>query len=131
MDLLLKAVACGLAGMVLQRLLDKQGSSVGIPFAVAVCLFVLAAAVSYLQPVLKLLRSLQEAANLDTQMLSILLKAVGIGLIGEIAALICTDSGNGALGRAIEIAVAGALLWLSIPMLTALLELVQRMTGEL
>lgn len=127
----MKALACGLAGIVLQQLLDRQGSGVGIPFAVAVCLFVLAAAVSYLQPVLEFLHTLQKIACLDQQMLSVLLKAVGIGLVAEIASLICADSGNGALGRTIEIAAAAALLWLSIPMLTALLELLQRITGEL
>lgn len=127
----MKALACGLAGIVLQQLLDRQGSGVGIPFAVAVCLFVLAAAVSYLQPVLEFLQVLQKIACLDQQMLSVLLKAVGIGLVAEIASLICADSGNGALGRTIEIAAAAALLWLSIPMLTALLELLQRITGEL
>lgn len=127
----MKALACGLAGIVLQQLLDRQGSGVGIPFAVAVCLFVLAAAVSYLQPVLEFLQVLQKIACLDQQMLSVLLKAAGIGLVAEIASLICADSGNGALGRTIEIAAAAALLWLSIPMLTALLELLQRITGEL
>ena len=115
----------------LLRLLDRQGSAAGIPFALLVCVLILMASVSYLQPVLKLLRSLHKEANLNGELLTIILKAVGIGLIGEVAALICADGGNAALARGVEIATAAVLLWLSLPMIKQLLELIQQITGNL
>lgn len=131
MELLLKGLACALAGVVLLRLLDKQGSAVGIPLALVICLLILGVAVSYLQPVVQLLKTIAKLTALDNQMLSIILKAIGISLICQIAALICGDSGSAALGRAIEMTAAAALLWLSVPLINGLLELVQRILGEL
>ena len=131
MALFFKVLTCALAGVVLLRLLDRQGSAAGIPFALLVCVLILMASVSYLQPVLELLRSLQKEANLNGELLTIILKAVGIGLIGEVAALICSDGGNAALARGVEIATAAVLMWLSLPMIKQLLELIQQITGNL
>ena len=131
MELLLKGLACALAAVVLLRLLDKQGSAVGIPLAVVVCLLILGVAMGYLQPVMQLLKTVGEMAGMDDQMLRIILKAVGIGLVCQTASLVCSDSGSAALGRAIELTAAAALLWLSVPMINALLELVQKILGEL
>ena len=131
MALFFKVLTCALAGVVLLRLLDRQGSAAGIPFALLLCVLILMASVSYLQPVLELLRSLQKEANLNGELLTIILKAVGIGLIGEVAALICADGGNAALARGVEIATAAVLMWLSLPMIKQLLELIQQITGNL
>lgn len=77
-----------------------------------------------------LIETLKDTAQLDSDLFQTILKAVGIGLIGELASLICADSGNAALGKTVEILTAGVILWLSIPLMTALLELVQQMVGS-
>ena len=131
MALFFKVLAGAMAGVVLLRLLDRHGSAAGIPFALLVCVLILMAAGTFLQPVLELLRSLQKEVNLDAQLLTIILKAVGIGLVGEVAALICADGGNAALARGVEITTAAALLWLSMPLVKQLLELIRQITGSL
>ena len=85
---------------------------------------------SYLEPVVDLIRSLKSVGDLDHELLQIMLKAVGIGLVAEISGLICADAGNSALGKSIQILASAVVLWLSILMLTALLELVQKILGE-
>lgn len=87
-------------------------------------------ALSYLQPVVDFIRQLQTTAQLDDGMLEILLKTMGIGLIGEIAGLICADTGNSALGKSLQMLSAAVILWLSLPLLTQLLELLQQILGE-
>lgn len=131
MELLLKGLACALAGTVLLRILDRQGSAVALPLAMVVCLLVLSGVIGYLKPVIELMKTLYKTIPMDDQMLSTILKAVGISLICQITSLICTDGGSAALGRTIDMVAAAALLWLSIPMITALLELVQTIMGEL
>ena len=69
--------------------------------------------------------------NLRSDLLGILLKAVGIGLISEIAAVVCSDSGNAGLGKMIQLIGSVVILWLSIPVFQALLDLVQTILGEL
>jgi stage III sporulation protein AD len=69
--------------------------------------------------------------KLNTDLLAVILKTVGIGLIGELAGLICSDAGNAALEKSIQILTTAVILWLSIPLFESLLDLVQAILGEL
>ena len=124
-------IAGALVAVILSLALSKQGKEISILLGVAVCCMVLLAAVHYLKPVMELIGKLQTVGQLDSKWVSIMLKAAGIGLISELASMICTDSGNAALGKAIHILSCGAILWLSIPLMNALIELVQKLLGEL
>ena len=42
----------------------------------------------------------------------------------------CTDAGNGALGKALQLLTGAVILWLSIPLIQALIELLSEMLGE-
>lgn len=125
-----QGAAAVLLTVILCLTLGKQGKEVGLLLTLAVCCMVGVVAMSYFSPVVDFIRQLQTVGQLDSGMLEILLKAVGIGLIGEIASLICADSGNAALGKALQLLSAAVILWLSIPLLTRLLELVQDILVE-
>ena len=116
--------------VVLCLALGAQEKHLTVLLSLAACCMVLLIAMRYLEPVVALVQRLQDMTELDSEMLQILLKAVGIGLIGEIASLICTDAGNAALGKALQFLSAAVILWLSIPLVNALLELLQEMLGE-
>lgn len=131
MSLFFQAVACVVIGLVLSVLLNRQGSFSGLLLCLTVCILVIVAAIRYLQPVMELIGQLQETASLELDMLTVILKSVGIGLIAEVTVLLCADGGNSAMGRAVEILASAVILWLSVPLLTALLELVQSVTEEL
>ena len=64
-------------------------------------------------------------------MLGILLKAVGIGLVSEIAGLVCNDAGNGSLGKTLQMLGSAVILYLSLPIFTAMLELIREILREL
>ena len=63
--------------------------------------------------------------HLDAAERIALLKIVGICFTAEIASLICEDSGNAALGKALQSLAGAVILYLSLPMLTKLLDLVE------
>ena len=125
MDVFIKATAGVLVALILYIVLDKQGRDISAVLTVCVCCMVVAAGVTFLEPVIGLLRHLQNIAELDQEMIRILLKAVGIGLLGEITALICTDGGNAAMGKTVQLLATSVILWLSVPLFTALIELVE------
>ncbi len=126
-----QAAAGVLLAVILGLVLGKQGKETGLLLTIAVCCMTACAAVSYLKPVLDFVQQLQQIGQLDGEILQILLKVVGIGLVGEIASLICTDAGNGALGKTLQLLTTSVILWLSLPLLTLLLELIQQILGEL
>lgn len=103
----------------------------GLVLGLTVCAMVALAALEYLEPVTALLDTLEELGGLDGNMVSILLKAVGIGLLTEIAGMVCTDSGNGSLAKALQLLGTAVTLWISLPLFTALLELIQEILGNL
>lgn len=117
--------------VVLGVVLNKQNKDLSMLLTLIVCAMVLWVAASYLQPVLDFAENLQELGQLDSEILRILWKAVGITLIAEIATLVCQDAGTGALGRAVQLLAAAAVLWLSLPLMESLLETVQKIVGEI
>ena len=125
MGLYWKAVAAVLLAVVLIWTLRRQ--EMGVLLGMAVCAMVMVVAMAYLGPVLELVETLQELGGLDEELTSILLKSVGIGLVTEIAGLICDDSGNASLGKSLQLLGTVAILWLSVPLFTSLLELIQEM----
>ena len=126
----LQAAAAVLLTVIMVLALGVQGKQTGILLVLGVCCMLGVLALSYLEPVLDFIHRLSSIGQLDGGMLEILLKAVGIGLIGEIASLICADSGNGALGKALQMVSAAVILRLSLPLLEQLLELLEQILGE-
>ena len=131
MELFWKAAAGVLIAVILGLVLGKQEKDISVMLSMAVCAMVAVIALNYLEPVLDLLRRLETLGNLGGEMLTVLLKALGIALVAEIAGMVCNDSGNGALGRTLQILGTAAVLWLSIPIFEAFLNLIQEILGEL
>lgn len=131
MDLFLKAVAAALITAVLGLMLAKQGKDLYLLLTLAACAMIAAVAFAYFKPVISFLNRLTDMTKLNTDLLAVILKTVGIGMIGELSGLICTDAGDAALAKTIQILTAAMILWLSIPLFESLLDLVQAILGEL
>lgn len=111
-----RLAAVVLIGVILSKLLGKQSKDMSLLLTIAVCVLVCVGAVGFLEPVMELLRELRRLGGLDGEAVSILLKAAGIGLLGELAVLICTDAGEDAMGKALQLLSNAAILWLSLPL---------------
>lgn len=109
--------------------LAVQRREIGSVLTIAVCCMVLLLAVSYLDPVMDFLRQLQDMGNLDSGLIPILFKAVGIAVVSEIAGMVCADAGNASMGKAMQILGTAVILWLSIPVFNALLDLIRSVLG--
>ena len=109
--------------------LSKQGKDISLVLTMVVCCMVLLAAIAYLQPVMEFVQRLEAISNLDSGYSRILLKALGIGLTTEIAIMICNDSGNSALGKSLQIAATVLVIWISLPLMESLLDLIVRIMG--
>ena len=109
--------------------LSKQGKDISLVLTMVVCCMVLLAATAYLQPVMEFVQRLEAISNLDSGYSRILLKALGIGLTTEIAIMICNDSGNSALGKSLQIAATVLVIWISLPLMESLLDLIVRIMG--
>ena len=129
MERFLQAAAGIMAAVIMWIILSKQGKEYALLLSLGACCLVLVAMFRFLEPVLDILKQLQTLGNLQPEWLSVMLKAVGIGLVVEMGALICSDAGNAALWKTLQILGAVAVLWLSIPLMTGLIELLQQILG--
>ena len=64
-------------------------------------------------------------------MVEILMKSTGIGIITEIANLVCKDAGNESMGKSMQLLGTAVILYLSLPLFQTLIELLQKILGEL
>ena len=126
----LQAAAAVLLTVILVLTLGKEGKQTALLLVLAVCAMVGVLALGYLAPEVDFMKRLSVIGNVNDSFLSILLKVAGIGLIGEISALICTDSGNASLGKILQILSVTLILRLSLPMLEQLLDLLEQVLGE-
>lgn len=131
MTVLIQAIAGALIAAILIAMLQKQSKDMAMLLSIAVCAMILVIAASYLRPVVELVNNLRDTAGIDDELVSVALKAVAVALLTQFTALICTDAGNSALAKTVELLGAAAILWLAIPLMNALLELIQKITGEL
>lgn len=131
MDLFWKMTAAILLSVVLSLSLGKQEKDFSILLNMAVSCMCAMVAFSYLEPIFDFFRELETTGNLSSHLVTVLLKAVGIGLVTELAGLICTDAGCSSLGKCLQIMGSSAILYISLPIFQSLLNLVKDVLGEL
>ena len=125
MDVYIQTVAAVLVAVIVLLVLGKQEKGLASLLAICVCTMVLAVGVGFLRPVLDFVSELESLGSLQGDMVEILLKTAGISVLTETACMICADSGNASLGQALRIVSSCLILWLSIPVFSAVLELIR------
>jgi len=120
----MKAAAGALIAAMLGIILQRQGKEYALVLVLAVSVMGACLALTYIKPVLSFLEQLCDLGNLDGEILKILFKAVGVGLIGEISGTICADTGNASLGKMLQLLSAAVILWLSLPVLQQVMDLI-------
>lgn len=129
MSVFLKATAGVLTALILWLSLNKNTKDLSVLLTLAVSAMILTAAFAFLQPVVDFVRKIVSLGDLDDDLLSVILKVVGIGMIGEICTLICKDAGNESMGKALQIMSAIVVLWISVPVFEKLLSLLDKILG--
>lgn len=131
MDDFWKTTALVLLTVILSLSLDKTERDISAVMGIIALCIAACAAVTILNPVLNYLVELQRLFHLPDDLISILLKAVGIALVAELSASICADAGNASLGKMLQILGGAAVLTLSVPMFRTLMTIIKEMIGGL
>lgn len=131
MEQFFQATAIVLMSMVLILTLKNQDRGIGQLLSILICAMVLMLAIRSFAPILDFVRSIQGMIDLNPSFIKQLVKCVGIAITAEIAELLCQDSGNGAMGKALQLFSTAMISYLCIPMLTQLLDLVQEVLSNL
>lgn len=125
MDIYFKALGAAMISLVLILTLSGTGKDYGILLMILASCLIICASFAFLSPVVVFFQDLTSMIHLDSELFSILLKTVGISMVGQIAALICADCGQAALGKTLQLMTNILILWLTLPLLQAMLDLIK------
>ena len=125
--------ACGAVFLAIILIVNLSGhrKDMAALLTLAVCIMVALVAVQYIRPVLEFVVELEEIGGLDGEMIRILLKITGIGMISEIVAPVCADTGNASVGKSLQFLAVMVMLALSIPLFRSLILVIQEILGQL
>ena len=125
-------ITIGIVGMTAVLLVGQMKSTkgeYGIYLVMAAGCFIFFYGFSKLETILDAMDRLQEMLRLNRVYLSTLMKMTGITYIAEFCSGICKDAGYGAIGSQIEIFGKLSILAVSMPIVLALMETLQRFLG--
>ena len=124
MDDFIKDAGLILIALVLCLVLSVQNKSLSSVLVICACCMVCFSAVGYIKPIIDFVTNLQHIGGLDPQIVGVVIKAVGIGILSEIISLICADAGISSLGKTLQLLSTAIILWLSLPLLNSLMDLI-------
>ncbi len=119
-----KIVGIGIVATILVIILKVRKPEIAVQASIATGLLILFLIVTQIRAVIDQITIFSKRASIDIIYLSILLKVIGIAYITEFGADICRDAGECAIASKIELAGKIIIVLISIPIITALLDLI-------
>ena len=125
MSTFMKAAVVVVITVIFTLVLPKNAKEFQVILPLAACGLLLVVACGFLQPVMDTIENIVTLGKIDRDILRILLKATGIALLAEYVVLICQDTGNTAVGKTLQTVASAVILWLSLPLINSLVELME------
>lgn len=121
---IIKIIGIGLVALIVIIILRQYRPEFAVYASLIVGALILLLAMDKLTGIIQLLDNLASKANVNNQFLSIILKITGIAFLTEFAVSICKDSGETAIASKIDLGGKVIIIAMSIPIISALLELI-------
>ena len=115
----------GLTAVILAVQLKGVKGEYGIYLAAAAGLVIFFYGISKLETIIQAVEQVQAYLKINHVYINTLMKMIGITYTAEFSSGICKDAGYGSLGNQIEIFGKLSILAVSMPILMALMEMVQ------
>ncbi len=120
-------VGTALAAAALSVVLRQYNKEYGLYISLAVTVLIFAAVLSAFSPVVDFLNTLSDTIGESGKYISVLLKALAVCYITQLASDCCKDSGETAIASKIDFAGKIALLLISIPLFEAMLSIIKEL----
>ena len=121
---IVKIIGVGLIALIVIIILKQYKPEFAIYVSITAGIIILIIIMDKLGAVFNLLTNLTNKTGTGSSFLKILLKITGIALLTEFAVSICKDSGETAIASKIDLGGKIIIISISIPIITALLELI-------
>ena len=121
---IVKVIGVGLIALIIIIILKQYKPEFAIYVSIVAGIIILVMLIDKLASIVNLLSNLTNKTGAGSTFLKILLKITGIAILTEFAVSICKDSGETAIASKIDLGGKIIIISISIPIITALLELI-------
>lgn len=126
MNVLAIAVLC-LTATALCKIMDKYNKEYSFFISLTVCIILLVSVIVYISPVLEMAKDMFTGAGINPDNIEILVKALGICYLTQLAQDICKDNDQEAMATQAELVGKISLILLALPMLKTLVSIVNEL----
>ena len=127
MDWIIRLTAAAVLSGLLAVLLEKTVPVNALLVTVSAALLIIMASVSFLEPILNLIRKLESVYDVSGVYSLPMIKCLLISLIAHFGAMVCKDAGQAALASSLETAGTIAAVWIVLPLLEAFLSMLEEL----
>lgn len=121
---LIKIIAIGLSTAVIYSLLKESKPEIAYLVLIAGGISVFLSVIDMLVSIISIINGLAEKTGLNTKIIGSVLKIIGVGYLTEFAAGVCEDMGTKGMSDKILFGGKVIIMFLSLPILTAIFELI-------
>ena len=121
---IIRIIGIGLIALIIIILLKQYKPEFAIYISLLTGALILLLLVDQLTGIVNLIQSIAGKANINRQILGLLIEITGIAFLSEFAVSICRDSGEGAIASKIELGSKIIIISMSIPIISSLLEII-------
>ena len=121
---IVKIIGVGLTALLIIIILKQYRAEFAIYVSIIAGAIIFLMLVNKVTGIVTIISNLSNKIGLGNEFLKILLKITGIAILTEFAVSICKDSGETAIANKIDLGGKIIIVSISIPIITALLELV-------
>lgn len=129
MDTFWRIIGLCMTGSMTALLLRREKAELSAVVSVLCCIGAIWTAAELIRPVTAFAHELQTATGLEPAILSPVLKAVGIGLLTELAGAFCADAGENALCKTVELCGGFLAAYTALPLARSVLLTVRQLMG--
>lgn len=122
---MLQVGVLGVAGVLLAVQFKNVKAEYGMYISLALGLLIFASLLDKISWLMKVLKEIADAVNLDSDYLKTLWKVLGVTYVAEFASSICKDAGYQTIALQIEVFAKITIMVLSLPVLMALLQTIR------
>lgn len=121
---IIKIIGIGLTALIIIIILKQYKPEFAIYVSLIAGAIILFMIISKLGAIINVITNLSNKAGIENEFLKIILKITGIAILTEFAVSICKDTGETAIANKIDLGGKIIIVSISIPIITALLELI-------
>lgn len=129
MKTFLHILIIGIIAVIFSTILKKNNAELALILSLAACVLIALLLLNLAEPLIDFFVKLRNLSGLDREMMAPLLKALGIGLLTQISSTVCADAGEKAVAGLIEVCGGLLALYISLPLLEAVIRMVETMSG--